>query len=96
MTQQNCKLVIESVREDGQRFRPSDWVERISSTLGSFGPDHRLHYDKQVQPSIIDGQKCLVVDESLKEENPEAYQYVVSFAEANNLRIHLECTPVGK
>lgn len=91
MLQKDCKLVIESVREDGKRFRPSDWIERISSTLGSFGPDHRLHYAKHAQPKVINGEKCLVVDESLKEENPQAYDYILKFAQSNSLRVHLEC-----
>ncbi len=81
------KLIIEGVREDGSRFRPSDWIERISATLATFGPDHRLRYARNVQPKIINGQKCLVLDESLRDENPAAYEYVLAFAKANQLRI---------
>lgn len=84
------KLVIESVKEDGRSFRPSDWIERISSAMGSFGADHRLHYDKGVQPRLVNGQKCLVVDETLKINNPTAYDYIVKFAESNGLRVHIE------
>lgn len=84
------KLIIEGVREDGSRFRPSDWIERISATLATFGPDHRLRYARNVQPKIIKGQKCLVLDASLREENPAAYEYVLAFAKANQLRIHEE------
>jgi hypothetical protein len=81
------KLIIEGVREDGSRFRPSDWIERISATLATFGPDHRLRYARSVQPKIINGQKCLVLDASLHDENPAAYEYVLAFAKANQLRI---------
>jgi len=83
-------LVIESVREDGQRFRPSDWIERLSSVLASFGPDHRLHYNVKVRPGIIDGEKCLVVDRALEKENPEAYSYICEFAESNKLRSRIQ------
>ena len=82
-----CKLVIRSVNEDGRKFRPSDWIERISATLATFGPDHRLRYARSVQPKIFNGQKCLVLDASLREENPTAYEYVLAFAKANQLRI---------
>ncbi|MEJ2553440.1 MAG: DUF3579 domain-containing protein [Gammaproteobacteria bacterium] len=81
------KLIIEGVREDGSRFRPSDWIERISATLATFGPDHRLRYARSVQPKIINGKKCLVLDASLRDENPAAYEYVLAFAKANQLRI---------
>lgn len=87
MNQAHQKLVIEGVREDGSRFRPSDWIERISATLATFGPDHRLRYARGVQPKVINGQKCLVVDDLLREEDPAAYEYVLAFAKANQLRM---------
>ncbi|MEK6748245.1 MAG: DUF3579 domain-containing protein [Pseudomonadota bacterium] len=90
MSKEVGQLVIESVKEDGRAFRPSDWIERISSVLGSFGTDHRLHYAKSVQPRSINGQKCLVVDDALKEENPAAYEYILNFAASNGLRVHHE------
>ena len=84
------KLVIESVREDGKRFRPSDWIERISANMGTFGPDHRLHYAESVKPGVVNGEKCLLVDPSLESDNPAAFQYIMNFAQANTLRSHLE------
>lgn len=87
MNHSHHKLVIEGIREDGSRFRPSDWIERISATLATFGPDHRLRYARGVQPKVINGQKCLVVDDLLREEDPAAYEYVLAFAKANQLRM---------
>lgn len=89
---QVCKLVIESINEDGSKFRPSDWVERISTSLASFGRDHRLHYSKTAQPGVINGEKCLVVDKALYEKDPAAFEYIIGFAKANRLRVHEECT----
>jgi len=80
-------IVIESVREDGRPFRPTDWIERISTQTASFGADHRLHYSDSVQPCTIDGQKCLVVDRHLEQRNPAVYQYILHFAHENHLRI---------
>ena len=80
MNQGHSKLVIEGIREDGSRFRPSDWIERNSATLATFGPAHRLRYARGVQPKVINGQKCLVVDNLLREEDPSAYEYVLAFA----------------
>ncbi|MDH5300476.1 MAG: DUF3579 domain-containing protein [Gammaproteobacteria bacterium] len=88
MENQAQKWVIESVRLDGKRFRPSDWIERISANMGSFGADHRLHYSKSVYPCVVDGEKCLMVDGRLKVEDPIGYEYIMSFARINGLRSH--------
>lgn len=92
MSNQACKLVIEGVSEDGKKFRPSDWIERISTSLATFGPDHRLHYSKIAQPRIINGEKCLVVDKSLTEKDPAAFEYILNFVRMNKLRVYEECT----
>ncbi len=84
------RVVIHGVREDGSKLRPSDWIERISSTLASFGHDQRLQYSASVKPCVIDGKKCLVVSRCLAESNPDAYQFVMAFAQSNNLRIQLD------
>lgn len=81
------RLVIEGVREDGSRFRPSDWIERISGTLAQFGADHRLHYAQGVQPCVIEGRKCLVVDRDLYSRDPAAFDFILGFARSNHLRI---------
>ena len=79
-------IVIQGIREDGGKLRPSDWIERISSTLASFGTDGRLQYSRSVQPCIVEGENCLVVARGLEESNPHAYQYILEFAQSNQLR----------
>lgn len=85
-TKQPC-VVIHSVREDGQRFRPSDWVDRISSSIASFGPDRRLRYASMVRPKVIDGERCLVIDSTLADINPVIYNYIMEFARTNRLKV---------
>ncbi|VAX08576.1 hypothetical protein MNBD_GAMMA25-834 [hydrothermal vent metagenome] len=80
-------LVIHSAREDGGRLRPSDWIERISSTLASFDGDRRLHYSRSVQPCMIGDEKCLVVARGLEDSNPGAYEFIMNFANSNKLKI---------
>jgi hypothetical protein len=83
-------LVITGVQENGKKFRPSDWVERLSSTLASFHSDNRLRYSSGVQPCMIEGEYCLVVARWLKASDPAAYDYVMGFAQANQLRIQMD------
>jgi hypothetical protein len=85
--QQGDRLIIEGVNEDNKVFRPSDWVERISDHVASFGPDHRLRYSQAVHPCMIDGRKCLVVAKDLREKDPVFYNYVLKFARDNRLRV---------
>jgi tRNA 2-selenouridine synthase SelU len=83
-------LVISGVQENGQKFRPSDWSERLSSTLASFQADHRLRYSAGVQPCILGGERCLIVARWLETADPAAYEYVMGFAKANQLRIQMD------
>ncbi len=85
-----CRLVIESVSEDGRRFRPSDWIERISTQAATFA-NHKIHYSKSVQPRMVNGNKCLVVEQSLQDENPKVYEHIMSFVKANNLIVREVC-----
>ena len=81
------RVVIHGTREDGSKLRPSDWIERLSSTLASFGNDQRLQYSASFNPCVINGQKCLVVSRCLEESDPQAYAFVMAFAESNRLKI---------
>jgi hypothetical protein len=81
------KWIIRGVTEEGKKLRPGDWIERISSTLASFGSDHRLQYSSAVSPCMIEGEKCLVVARNLRDVNPEAYHFIMSFAKSNQLCI---------
>lgn len=83
----NEQLIIQGISVDNKRFRPSDWVERISASMAVFGSDNKLRYSNYVQPCVIDDLKCLLVAEDLSEMDPAAYDFIMGFAQTNNLRI---------
>ena len=83
-------LVISSVLENGKKFRPSDWIDRISSAFASIDHSNRLHFSPCVQPCMIEGEKCLVVSRHLEDLDPVAYRYVIDFARANQLCIKVD------
>lgn len=83
----NEQLIIQGISIDNKKFRPSDWVERISASMAIFGRDKKLRYTNFVQPVTIDGLRCLIVAKDLSKDNPEAYGFIMGFAQANNLRI---------
>ncbi|OGT48000.1 MAG: acetyltransferase [Gammaproteobacteria bacterium RIFCSPHIGHO2_12_FULL_38_11] len=80
------KIIIEGITESGETFRPSDWAERMSGQLSTFHK-RRIHYSPLLQPSVKDGRKCVLLDEKLKETNPELYQSILDFAHENHLKI---------
>jgi len=87
----DCRTVIEGVRQDGDKFRPSDWIERISSQIAQFGEGKSLRYRDCARPRIINGEKCLVIEHRLGEKDPHAFAFVQDFATANRLKIREEC-----
>ena len=92
------RLVIEGITVEGAVFRPSDWIERLTAALSTYGHDRRarpLPYpgiDRRhrqmdfLQTQTIEGQKCLVVDMKLRDVNPAAYQFLLEFIQGNCLR----------
>jgi len=82
-------FVIRSVRNDGSKFRPGDWIDRISATLASFSTSPSAHMKPPTgaKPCVIDGEKCLVVESQLAISNPAAYEFIMNFAYSNDLRI---------
>lgn len=80
------KIIIEGVTESGEQFRPSDWAERMSGKLSTFR-NHRIIYSPLLQPIMRDGNKCVVLDQRLKQSNPKLYDSILEFAKTNNLKI---------
>jgi len=83
----NKSIIIEGVTKDGRKFRPSDWAERMSGMLSTFGHDHRIHYSPMLRPISVNDVKCIAVDPELKNSNPEAFGLIMEFARRNNLNI---------
>jgi len=80
------------ITKDGKAFRPSDWAERLAGVMSSFRPggalpgDH-ISYSPWCVPNTIDGNKCVIVHQDLKEAEPMAWDFVMNFAKDNNLQV---------
>jgi hypothetical protein len=80
-------LIIKGVTTAGRKFRPSDWAERLSGAMSAFGADNRISYSPYVRPVCLDGINSVVVSKKLQEVDPRAYQFVMSFAQDNDLTV---------
>ena len=81
------KIIIEGITENGRKFRPSDWAERMSGALSTFGRDHRIQYSPMLYPLTIDGVKCVSVDPSLQNVYPEMFTHIMHWVKMNRLKI---------
>ena len=79
------KIIIEGVTQEGEKFRPSDWAERMSGNLSTFR-GRRIQYSPFLKPGVKNGVKCVILDRSLAQKDPEQYRQIMEFAQKNNLR----------
>lgn len=81
----NAPLIIRGMTAKGARFRPSDWAERLAGAFAAIDPNNRTNYSPYVQPTTLDGISCVVVNKQLRALDPNAYRFLQSFAESNEL-----------
>lgn len=80
----NAYLIRGTTRQ-GATFRPSDWADRLAGAFSIMDPDHRISYSPYVQPTTLDGVRCVTVDKQLKTVDPNAYRFLQNFAKCNDL-----------
>jgi hypothetical protein len=83
------KIIIQGVTSTGDVFRPSDWAERLSGRLATFR-NQRVIYSPLLRPGVKDGQKCVIMAPQIKELHPELYDYLMNFAQTNDLTLFWE------
>ena len=79
------RIVIQGVTLNGRAFRPSDWAERLCGVMSTFGRDQQMRYSPFVQPLMLDGVRCVLVEPALREIEPRAYRFLLDFAHDNEL-----------
>jgi hypothetical protein len=92
------EFFIQVITKDGRTFRPSDWAERLAGAMSSFrpgglrgGPGAHIGYSPYCVPRLINGVKCVIVNEALKDIEPMAWDFVMNFARDNELQVCEAC-----
>jgi len=91
------EIFIRGITADGRMFRPSDWAERLAGLMARFRPaglcrkPAHLGYSPYCLPTVVDGVKCLVVSESLRDIEPMAFDFLLNFARDNQLEVFEAC-----
>lgn len=86
-------IIIYGITKQGKKFRPSDWADRLSGILSSFDVDNRLSYNVHVHPITVHKVNGVQVDKKLKYLNESMYQFLVDFAQDNELKVFDGCLP---
>jgi hypothetical protein len=81
------RIIIEGITTNGRKFRPSDWAERLSGMLSTFGRDQRIRYSPLLYPMLVNGVKCISIDPDLQKFHPEMFAYILQWAEGNRLSV---------
>lgn len=90
------EFFIQGITSNGRPFRPSDWAERLAGALSSFRPKGsgigaHIGYSPLCVPRVIEGVKCVIVSEALRDVEPMAWDFVMSFARDNDLQVAEAC-----
>lgn len=92
------EVFIQGLTKDGKTFRPSDWAERLAGAMSCFRPGGAgqgrsafIGYSPYCVPRVINGVKCVIVNEALREIEPMAWDFVMNFARDNNLQVADAC-----
>jgi len=80
-------IVIQGITAGGEKFRPSDWADRLCGMMSVFGEDRQLSYSPYLKPVMVGGTTCVVVDRQLERIDPTAYKFLMAFARDNELVI---------
>jgi Protein of unknown function (DUF3579) len=92
------QFFIQGITLDGRTFRPSDWAERLAGAMSCFRPEGVqggigafIGYSPYCVPRVINGIKCVIVDEALRSVEPMAWDFVMHFARDNQLQLTEAC-----
>jgi Protein of unknown function (DUF3579) len=92
------QVFIQGITLDGKTFRPSDWSERLAGAMSCFRPGGGrggigayIGYSPYCVPRVINGIKCVIVSEQLRNIEPMAWDFVMNFARDNQLQVTEAC-----
>jgi hypothetical protein len=92
------EFFIQGITKDGRTFRPSDWAERLAGVMSQFrpggavrGPGAHIGYSPYCVPCVINGVKCVIVNEALRDLEVLAWDFVMNFARDNELQVVEAC-----
>ena len=94
---ENCVLIIFGVTSTGEKFRPSDWIERFCGVMAPYDTTYQVSgarvntqkgmgYSDLVFPTTHKGERVVIAMEQLNDIEPLAWEFVLNFIKENDLK----------
>lgn len=79
-------ILINGETSDGKKFRPSDWCERLHSTLRALDPEEYEECAEYVH--LVNGKngRGILINHLLSDINPMLFNFFMNFVKHNHLR----------
>jgi hypothetical protein len=87
MSEYSNKVIIKGLTLEGNRFRPSDWAQRLTNAVATVGPNNRIIYHPNVTLAVIEGVSAVLIDQSMAHSDPRLYHFLMKFADSNALQV---------
>ncbi|CAB3714998.1 DUF3579 domain-containing protein [Paraburkholderia rhynchosiae] len=85
--------LIKGITHSQKTFRPGDWPERLTGVITLFVGERRpgIHIacTRLAMPIVDSGIKCLFVSDELRSICADAFDFVMRFAEDNDLPVEV-------
>lgn len=78
-------ILIKGETTGGKKFRPSDWCDRLHSTLRALDPEEYEECVQYVHLVSSDGGRGILIDRTLQEINPMLFKFFMNFVKNNDL-----------
>ena len=94
---ENCVLIIFGVTATGEKFRPSDWIERFCGVMAPYDTSYQssgernniqkgMGYSDLVFPTTHKSERVVMALEQLNDIEPLAWEFVLNFIKENDLK----------
>ena len=94
---ENSVLIIFGVTSTGEKFRPSDWIERFCGVMAPYDTNYQalgervniqkgMGYSDLVFPTTYKEERVVLVMEKLNDIEPLAWEFVLNFIKENDLK----------
>lgn len=81
------EILIKPITQDGKKFRPSDWADRLYYALADYDHQGKPVFNPLVCLKQEKDFKCFSINPTLEDVEPMTYEFLVDFANSNELTI---------
>lgn len=74
------KIMIKGITREGNKFRPSDWAERLYYSLATYDAKRKPVFNPLVNLKQGENFKCFVINPELQDKEPMTFDFLIDFA----------------